>query len=213
MNKRLIVIGDSITKGTYTQDGDSSPNSVVEINFSTLIKCALGYTELINHGINGTAISSTSKIRSELAICIRAKEMQDADTVIVAGGTNDYGNNVVLGDINDKEDISFYGALDVLCRTLKQKYKRVYFITPIRREQDGKNGAGYSLEEYRRAIELKAKEYNFVVIDGYGVPIYPKTEEHRKKYMYDGLHPNAEGHKLYADYIIERIKDYENGNI
>ena len=213
MGKKLIVLGDSITFGTYTKDGDSSPNSVVEINFSTLIKCALGYTELINQGINGTAISATSKTNSALAMCIRAKEMEDGDMVIVAGGTNDYGNNVVLGDINDKEDISFYGALDILCKTLKEKYKKVYFITPIRREKDGKNGEGYSLEEYRRAIELKAKEYNFVVIDGYGVPIYPKTEEHRKKYMYDGLHPNAEGHKLYADYIIERIKEYEDGNI
>ncbi len=213
MSKRLITLGDSITFGTYTEEGDNSPNSVVQFNFSTLIKQALGYTELINYGINGTAISSTSNTNSALAMCIRAKEMEYGDTVIVAGGTNDYGTNVILGDVNDKQDISFYGALDVLCKTLKEKYKSVYFITPIRREKDGNNAVGSSLEDYRKAIEIKAKEYDFTVFDGYGVEIYPKIEEHKNKFMYDGLHPNQAGHELYAKYIIESIKEHENGNI
>ena len=44
------------------------------------------------------------------------------------------------------------------------------------------------------------------MIDGYGVPINPKNAEEKKKYMLDGLHPGPEGHRLYAEYVISKIK-------
>ena len=43
---------------------------------------------------------------------------------IIAGGTNDYGNEktVELGNINDKQDVSFFGGLFVLFTKVKEKY-------------------------------------------------------------------------------------------
>lgn len=213
MTKKMIAIGDSITRGTYTGEGDWCPLSLAAPNFSQLIKEALGYDELINYGVNGVCISSTSEQEPERAITKRIDDFERADMALVAGGTNDYGTNVVLGTPTDKSDISFYGALDVLYKKLKDKYKKVYIVTPICRMEDDKNDIGHTLEEYRRAIEKKAQEYGFPVIDGYKIPINPKTEEGRKKHMLDGLHPNTEGHRLYAEYVIERIKAYENGNV
>ena len=92
---------------------------------------------------------------------------------------------------------------------LKKKYKKVYIVTPIRRREDQENQAQKTLLDYRKAIEIRAKEFGFFVIDGYEVPINPKKEEDVKRYMPDGLHPNQEGHRLYATYLIERILHYE----
>ena len=41
--KRLAVLGDSITKGTYTAPTDPSPNSIASPNFADLVCRALGY--------------------------------------------------------------------------------------------------------------------------------------------------------------------------
>lgn len=211
--KKMIAIGDSITRGTYTGEGDWCPLSLAKPCFAQLVKEALGYDELINYGSNGVSISSTSKTNSEFAISKRIREMESGDMALVAGGTNDYGTNVVLGTSTDREDVSFYGALAVLYKTLKDKYEKVYIITPIRRMIDGKNEVDCTLDDYREAIRKRAQEYGFPVIDGYEIPIDPKTEEGRKRYILDGLHPNTEGHKVYADYVIEKIKSYETQNI
>ena len=32
------------------------------------------------------------------------------------------------------------------------------------------------------------------------------STEEKKKYMLDGLHPGPEGHRLYAEYVISKIK-------
>ena len=209
----MVAIGDSITRGTYTGEGDWCPLSLATPNFAQLIKEALEYDELINYGANGVSISSTSKTNSEFAISKRIREMESADMALVAGGTNDYGTSVVLGSPSDQSDVSFYGALEVLYKTLKEKYKKVYIVTPIRRMADGKNEVGYTLEDYRRAIRQKAQDYGFPVIDGYEIPLDPKTEEGRERHMLDGLHPNTEGHRAYAEYVIKKIKFYENGNV
>lgn len=211
--RKIVAIGDSITRGTYTGDGESSPLSVAKPNFAQLVKDTLGYDELINYGVNGVCISATTKQESERAIARRVKEFEKADIALVACGTNDYGTNVALGEQTDNIDISFYGALDIVYKSLKDKYKKVYIITPIPRLDDGPNVKGYTLDDYRKAIEIKAKEYGFFVIDGYEIPINPKIESDRKQYMQDGLHPNTVGHKLYAEYVIKQIKVYESEQV
>ena len=206
---RLVTIGDSITKGTFTDIGQPSPNSVASPNFSDILKEKLGFNELFNYGINGTSISRTTYQSPELAMSIRVKDTVDADVIVVAAGTNDYGTHVQLGTIEDKEDVSFYGALHVFYTFLKENRKdsKIFIVTPIKRQGDGKNEAGFTLDQYRKAIEEKAEEFGFPVIDGFGVAIDPKTEEGRKKHILDGLHPNVEAHKLYGEYLYEQIKN------
>ncbi len=206
---RLVTIGDSITKGTFTDFGQPSPNSVASPNFSDILKEKLGFNELFNYGINGTSVSRTTYQSPELAISIRVKDTVDADVIVVAAGTNDYGTHVELGTIADLEDVSFYGGLHVLYTFLKENRKnsKIFIVTPIRRQADGPNEKGYTLEQYINAIEIKAKEFGFPVIDGFGVAIDPKTEEGRNKHILDGLHPNTEAHKLYGEYLYEQIKN------
>ena len=210
MSKTLVAIGDSITRGTFTGENDPYPRSIANPNFAELVAGSLGYDALINYGENGVSVSSTSPTLPQFAVCKRVDEFESADTAIVAIGTNDFGNDVALGTPFDTTDISFFGALDILYRKLQVKYKRVYVVTPIKRLTSDKNKAGFTLEDYRNAIEYKAKQYAFPVIDGYKISINPYDENERKRLILDGLHPNTQGHRLYADYVIKAMRELNN---
>ncbi len=207
---KIVTIGDSITVGTYTAECDSSPDSVAHPNFSEYLKDKLGCDCLINYAINGISISSTAATLPEYAIAKRYSIMEDADIVLVCAGTNDYGCGVQIGSIDDCEDVSFYGALDTLFRGLKEKYPRseIYFVKPIHRCDENGNVIGLRLEEYREAIEKKARQYMIPTIDGFEIPIDPKKEEHRKRYSKDGVHINPEGHRIYGEFVYKKILEW-----
>lgn len=209
MKKTLVAIGDSITKGTYTSDSDTGANSVAPHPFAAIVAARLGYSEFINCGMNGTSVSRTARVFPEHAMSIRIDKAPNADLLIVAAGTNDYGGSLELGTPEDTEDVSFYGGLDVFFQSIKERgYSKVVVITPIPRADEGENSAGYTLEDYRCAVELRAEKYGFFVVDGRGVPIDPKTPEGRRLHIRDGLHPNILGHEVYAEYVISKISEY-----
>ena len=75
-------------------------------------------------------------------------------------------------------------------------------MTPLHRNGESLNGIGLSLSQYSEILIQKAKEYGFIVINGFDFFFDPNKEEDRNKYVLDGLHLNNEGHKLLADFII-----------
>lgn len=204
---KMNALGDSITLGTYTAHGDTYPASVAEKPWCAVAGEKLNFENVENYGINGTAISSTSAVNSKIAMSLRFKEMRDdADIVIVAGGTNDFGTNVMLGTADDKEDTSFCGALNVLCKGLKEKYPSadIVFITPIPRTDKTVNENGNTLLQYRDAItEIAGDIYGFHVIDGE----IPELSEKASELLLDGAHPTPEGHAIYGNYIAEKLTD------
>lgn len=208
MKKTLIALGDSITVGTYTAPTDKSADSISSPNYVELISEALGYTEFINYAKNGTCISPLKGPFPSDALLFTFDKATVGDAIIISGGTNDYAAEIPIGTLRDRCDDTFLGASRLLFEKTKSKYltEHVYVITPIRREKDGKNGVGYTHRDYGEALALLAHEFGYFVIDGYGVPINPKNAEEKKKYMLDGLHPGPEGHRLYAEYVISKIK-------
>ena len=214
MYQKLIVMGDSITRGTYTGEHDDCPKSIASPCFAELVQVGLQIPEMKNYGMNGISVSRTTYQSPDYAISLYIDQVETGDILLVAAGTNDYGTNVELGSPEDKEDVSFYGGLNVLYKKITEKFKgaKVYIVSPIKRLGD-KNQKGYTLEQYKQAIAYRAAEYGFSVIDGYNVAINPSDSENRKAYILDGLHPNTAGHKLYAEYILEKINEYENGNL
>lgn len=203
---KIVAIGDSITKGTYTPYGGSIPDCVAEPNFTTRIGEMLG-AETVNYGTNGVSFCSLSRVLPEEALSKRADGFCTGDIVFIAGGTNDFGTDVPLGEKEDDTDTSFYGAADLVFRTLKEKNPSGKFIviTPIPRVQKT-NGLGLSLQDYRDALKYKAEKYGFFVVCGESFPL----DAFDKNYFYDGTHPNAEGHRIYAEWLFSAMK---NGGI
>ena len=196
--QKANFIGDSITRGSFTsadtQSGIASPT------FVDIVQQTLGFAMCRNYGVNATSISGTTSQSSSDAFVNRYTNMDDdADAVFVCGGTNDYGTNVVLGTVADTTDISFYGALDVLCRGLIEKYlgKRIVFVTPIPRQTETANSAGATLDDYRKAIfDIARDRYGLAVIDGKTLGISVNDATFKTAYIYDGLHPTQLGHNL-----------------
>ena len=140
----------------------------------------------------------------------------EADVVVVFGGTNDYGHgDAPFGDMHDRTNDTFYGAMHLLCQALMRRYPRaeIVIMTPLHRlnEAAGINERGVrnctTLEDYVDAERRVAAYYGIPVLDTFRVSgLQPELSHLREMYMPDGLHPNDAGHERLADRLIGFLK-------
>lgn len=200
----INFLGDSITEGCGTSDKSKV--------FMNVLAEKYGLKEARNYGIGGTRIARQVEITNPVVdrdFVMRAEEMQDADMVVVFGGTNDYGHGQApLGKIEDNDVYTFYGALHILIKSLKEKYsdKPIVFITPLHRHNEYGEGTWKPegveqrpLFEYVNAVKEVCALYSVPVLD-----LFTRGEikgndwEWCREYMPDGLHPNDKGHAIIA---------------
>ena len=209
--KKINFLGDSITEGV----GATDPEAM----YVNIVKHDAELAEARNYGISGTRIARQSNDEGS-AYCDRYKKMDDdADVVVVFGGTNDFGHgDAPLGTMADRTPDTFYGALHTLYSGLTEKYPRsaIAVVTPLHRVgEDNPRGDGSKPEDgallktYVEIIREVAEYYSLPVLDLYKESgLQPNVPIIRKMYIPDGLHPNDEGHIILADKIarfIERL--------
>ena len=207
---KIDFFGDSITVGTYTPIGSTSPNAIVTKGYTHYLAEYFACEEMQNHAINGISYSSTSTVNSAYAIANLIQNVKDAELIFFAGGTNDYGTDVEIGNADDAEDISFYGALNIAFKTAKENNPNaeIYVLSPIPRLNENQpNKKGYVLDDYRNALQVKTAEYGFFFIDGSLLEIYPYKAEDKNAYILDGTHLNEAGHQKLAELIIKSIEN------
>ncbi len=200
-NKKINVLGDSITEGV----GVSAPMYAYEYVLGRMV----GAEVVRNYGVSGTRIAKQNG--DDLygdPFCIRYANMDDdADLVLVFGGTNDYGHgNVPFGGDGDFDIHTFCGACHVLFRGLVEKYPtaRIVILTPLQRwgGQEPCPNTGKPLLAYVDAIIRIAATYSLPVIDLYRTAgICPDMPVQRQLYAPDGLHPNDAGAARMAEII------------
>lgn len=206
--KKINFLGDSITEGVGT--------SGEECIFLNLLKEKCGLQCARNYGIGGTRIADYIKEKPgnlKPSFSARFSEMDDdADIVVVFGGTNDYGDSTSkLGQFGDTEPITFYGALDKLMKGLIEKYpsSQLVFMTPVHRKNELTPNpySGEALLSYVQAIKEMAAYYSIPVLDLYAVVgIQPNLEIQKSMYCPDGLHPNDAGHRKIAAKLEQFLK-------
>lgn len=128
----------------------------------------------------------------------------DADLIVVWGGTNDYHYGHTLGEVDDTENTTFCGALNNLCKGLIAKYpqKDILFVTPTPRGNIA--SAVATQKEYADAIIDVCGKYCIPVFDAFrkcNMPIiadvsYDSEGNIIRKYTVDGLHLNDLGHEI-----------------
>ncbi len=202
---KINFLGDSITEGHGTSGED--------FTFWSLLKREAGLAKARGYGIGGTRIArqkTPTDPRWDLDFCRRALEMdQDADVVVVFGGTNDFGHgDAPLGNMSDRTPDTFYGACHTLYQSLIERYPdaTIVVMTPLHRgNEDDPRGDGHktenlaTLSEYVAIIKEVAAYYALPLLDLFTLSgIQPKNEILRQKYCPDALHPNDAGHKLIA---------------
>ena len=197
--KKINFLGDSITEGAGTSGKAACFHQVLARAEKTAV-CR-------NYGIGGTRIArQTAKSEPErwdLDFIRRAAEMDDdADAVVVFGGTNDFGHgDAKFGTFTDTDVHTFYGALHRLILDLLQKYPQalIAFMTPLHRADERPHDGKPALSAYAAAIKEVCAYYALPVLDLYATSgIQPAVPLLRERYAPDGLHPNDAGHRLIA---------------
>lgn len=214
-NKKIVFLGDSITEG----HGVKAPENrfVDRIAAQTGAICK-------NFGIGGTRIAKQTvpspSERCDLDFLSRVPDLdEDADIIVVFGGTNDWGSgDAKLGNFESRDTYTFYGALHTLYTMLTEKYptSQIVVLTPLHRtgefgpvvrENMPQANKNIALKEYVNAIRELAEYYSILVLDLYKTSgIQPEIPVIKEMYIPDGLHPNDEGHKLLANRIIKFLE-------
>lgn len=210
--KKIAFLGDSVTAG----HGTSSPDRV----FWRVLGDRTG-AECFGYGIGGTKIAiqqNPDGNYKDRYFSSRIEEMiEDADVVVVFGGTNDFGHgDAPIGTQQDRTENTFCGAVHILIQKLIDRYPRaqIVFLTPMHRvgeDEVEKNEYGFhrggSLRVYVDAIKEAAEHYGVPVLDLYRMSgLQPEIPALRELYMPDGLHPNDFGNERIANRLEGFLK-------
>ncbi|MBR2375233.1 MAG: SGNH/GDSL hydrolase family protein [Clostridia bacterium] len=209
--KKVVFLGDSITEGTGATDVEHRYTNV----FARIAEC-----EIFVDGIGGTRIARQTiptNERWDKDFNGRADALPDnADIVVVFGGTNDFGHgDAPLGTFGDETVYTFYGALRVLCEKLiaKYPYATVVFMTPLHRLTENETVNKYGqptppLIEYVKAIRQVCEQYSLPVLDLFKVSgMQPSVEIIQQTYMPDGLHPSNAGAEKIAKLLYQFLRN------
>lgn len=204
--KIINVIGDSITEGV----GVSS----VENAYQNVMGRMVGAAEVRNFGVSGTRFARQyGRDVYPGPFTERFKSMpDDADLVVVFGGTNDYGHgDAPFGGSADRTNDTFVGACHYLFSGLVKKYPnaRIVILTPLQTsyDQNPSGNTGKPLIDYVDTIIEVAAHYSLPVLDLYRTAgICPRIPEQLTRFMPDGIHPNDAG----AYRVAERLTAFLN---
>lgn len=206
---KINFLGDSITEGVGA--------SCAETVYHAVLKKEVGLKEARNYGISGTRFaiqkgtpeSPKDDYVDVNSFCERFDQMDDdADVVVVFGGTNDFGHgDAPLGQFTDRTPDTFYGACHYLFSGLIKKYlgKPIVIMTPLHRiEEEIDTGSCKAapvgiLKVYVNIIREVAEFYSLPVLDLFATSgMQPLVKEIQDNYIPDGLHPNDNGNAVIA---------------
>ena len=208
---KINFLGDSITEGAGTSSHDKMYTMLIEREYGAICQ---------NYGIGGTRIArqkTPTEEKWDRDFISRVPEMDnDADIVVVFGGTNDFGHgDAPIGTMSDRTPYTFYGALHCLYTALIEKYPGVPIVvlTPLHRlnedspKGDNKPAPVGTLKEYVNIIREVAEYYSLPVLDLFKESgLQPKIPVIQQKYVPDGLHPNDDGNAILAHKIARFLE-------
>ncbi len=173
--------------------------------FYDWLKDILGLSATNSYGYSGTTIMPISG-QNKSFLDRYTSMSNDADLIVVWGGTNDYHYGHALGGVDDTANTTFCGALNNLCKGLITKYpqKDILFVTPTPRGNIA--SAVATQKEYADAIIDVCAKYCIPVFDAFRKCNMPINYEYPRKHTVDGLHLNDLGHevlgKAMANFIL-----------
>ena len=213
--KTINVLGDSVSSTDYTRP-----------NWWELIASKKGAT-FNNYAISGTSIAQLEGT-AQHGYCFAERYSSmtnDADMVVVMGGTNDV--TAELGAWDSSDITTFYGALNTLMGGLIDKYpgKPIVFVTFMKRATDvitdvnpwttlqAKVATDTANNQLRaEAIIHKCAQYGIPCVDIYnGSGINGLDDDNVYYRTSDELHPSEYGEKRIAGMIgnmLETLAEY-----
>lgn len=168
-DKSIVFYGDSIT----ARHGLKS----YEKDYIQLLQEEFGFY-YSNQAVGGATWTDVPPSTNNIFRQLRNSEAlyRDADYVSIFLGTNDFGLNRPIGNKNDKDVKTIYGAINTVFDTIIEANPDVKFmlITSLNRydftddnpyDNVLTNGAGYTIEDLRNVIRTSAETYNCTLVD------------------------------------------------
>ena len=185
-------------KATFYGDSLTERNGHYTKGYHSWISDILGFVSYENYGVSGHTIKDVAnKVISTTA---------SGDIIFVMAGVNDQTFHKPLGTFNDDSSTdTTYGALRLLCSTLKEKYptKLIVYITPHYQIRYPSN-LGITSYEVSKAIKEICYLYGIPVYDNYQLSgIYPQNATNKNLFTTDGCHWNNHGHEVVGKNIAK----------
>ena len=182
--KKIVAIGDSMTRGHSVAIEDGWLAKIAQRNNMTYV----------NLGINGTFLSN-HVWNNYQPVVNRINEIpEDSDYVIIFAGTNDItSSSIQVGEENSTDTTTIYGALNSICQQLLTRFpnKKVCFITPYIRNQY-KEKCLQVEEAFKNALRNNGGIPYFDNFQSGGIDFSNETQASSLT-LNDGLHLNVAG--------------------
>lgn len=208
--KTVVVYGDSISSRSHLNDDDNDYLEILSYN--------LGF-KLIRRALSGSALTYGTPVKSKLRsgvdfIASGKEDNKAADVAIVFYGGNDCNYNAQMGFENDDfssytEVDSFLGAINFSVKTLREHNPdiQILFLTAFYRYtqigDDYVNAYGTPLTQYVNGVMVGAEVNGCRAINLYeGVGFDKENFYPNSELTQDGIHPNAAGQKVLADFLL-----------
>jgi len=206
MDTRILIFGDSITWGAVDEEGgwaEKVKHYVDRKNIST--------NRMSSVYVLGVSGDSTKDLLKRFNLETQARLDDEADLMIIfAIGTNDSYVEVKSNKNHVSKDV-FRQNLKELIRQAKKFTQNILFLglPPVDQRVNPmhwKPTHAYLIEEiakYNSILKKSTEEENVTFLD-----LFSKmSEENYSKLLFDGLHPNSEGHKHIYNFVIEYLID------
>lgn len=132
--------------------------------------------------------------------------------VILAIGTNDFGNHAPLGTVSDTGTTTFYGAFRAWLNYFQTHNPNlpIIVVTPFKRDTWATpNDKNLILPDYVRAMYVVAREFKHVYLLDVFSKWYGDTDNQviRARNSIDGIHPSAWFHDCFTMDLVQKIKE------
>lgn len=205
--RSFLFYGDSITYGALPkQQADPTfPQAFGDITQARLVT---------NRGISSTTLADwegpTEDLRSNAFVNrIKREDISKYDTIFLMYGTNDHHLNVPMGQEDDTDTTTFYGALNFSIQYLKEQgpdKEIILLMPPYWKNYYQKNDIGFTLEDYALAIQNRCKAYQIPAIDMKAMLDIDETNFETA--YWDGLHPTQATYEQMGQVLAKAYIDY-----
>lgn len=222
---KIVVFGDSIWNEGRGTDGISE--QVMEQLDVEIYNCAIGGTtaavdgdvpereEWDSRSFGGMVyvargIIDADELMPDDAACevIKQVDFNEVDYVIVSYGLNDYFSDITVYPKEYYDKSSYVGALRYGIHRLQKSFPHLEIIltSPTYCEWF-KGERQFELGRYVECARGVAQEMDVHFLDMYHA--LGKNPEEKMEYLSDGVHLTSEGRALYANSVIEYLKQLD----
>lgn len=222
---KIVVFGDSIWNEARGTDGISE--QVMEQLDVEIYNCAIGGTtaavdgdvpereEWDSRSFGGMVyvargIIDADELMPNDAACevIKQVDFNEVDYVIVSYGLNDYFSDITIYPQEYYDKASYVGALRYGIHRLQESFPQLEIIltSPTYCEWF-KGERQFELGRYVECARGVAQEMDVHFLDMYHA--LGKNPEEKMEYLSDGVHLTSEGRALYANSVIEYLKQLD----